>query len=69
MICTPCKCYWSDRSKVNETDNSFMHGGICDMCIDLQIINVEEKGLYEKQRCGWDNNTKTNVMSEEWINP
>jgi hypothetical protein len=40
---------------------------ICDICISLLIINLEEKRLHGKQRFGWDNNTKTNIMSVEWI--
>jgi len=37
------------------------------ICIDLLTIHLEEKRLHETQRFGWDNNTKMNLISVEWI--
>jgi hypothetical protein len=37
-----------------------------ELCIDLVIINLEEKRLYGRPLCVWDNNTKTNLSSVEW---
>jgi len=51
---------------VDEIHRTWHAWKLCDICTDLLIINLEEKRLHGKQHFGWDNNTKTNLMSVEW---